>query len=142
MKQKLKSKKLQRRGGLRANDCDYGRAYFLLQERWVLFVLHHLRGGALSFNELNRRVPGSNPTTLSQRLSLLEEAGLVAREVHSTMPPKTSYDLTEAGHALEPILDSIAQWSALLSLRRVHHARRDTRDIAFVVSTKESHSAS
>jgi DNA-binding HxlR family transcriptional regulator len=112
MEPKLKSKKLQRRGGLRANDCDYGRAYFLLQERWVLFVVHHLRGGALSFNELNRRVPGSNPTTLSQRLSLLEEAGLVAREVHSTMPPKTSYDLTEAGHALGPILDSIAQWSA------------------------------
>lgn len=105
-------KKLQQRGGLRANGCDYGRAYHLLQERWVLFILHHLRGEALGFNELSRRVPRCNPTTLSQRLSLLEEAGLVAREVHSAMPPKTSYELTEAGRAIEPILDAIAGWSA------------------------------
>ncbi len=112
METKLTGKKLRQRGGLRANECDYGRAFHLLQERWVMFILHHLRGGALGFNELRRRVPGCNPTTLSQRLLLLEEAGLVAREVQSAMPPRTSYELTEAGQALQPLLNGMAQWSA------------------------------
>jgi DNA-binding HxlR family transcriptional regulator len=101
-----------RRAQLEEIKCQYGRAFALLQEKWVLFTLHYLTEGAMGFNELSRCGKGINPTTLSQTLSLLEAAGLVTREVHSTIPPKTSYELTEAGRALKPILEAIGEWSA------------------------------
>jgi DNA-binding HxlR family transcriptional regulator len=100
-----------RRAVLQETKCEFGRAFYLLQEKWVLFTLHHLLEGSLGFNELSRCEPRVNPTTLSQCLGLLEAAGLVKREVHSTIPPKTSYELTEAGRALKPILKAIGQWS-------------------------------
>jgi len=36
--------------------------------------------------------------------------GLVCKTVQSTMPPRTSYELTEAGRALAPIIVAIAAW--------------------------------
>ena len=100
-----------RRAQLGETDCRYGRAFFLLQEKWVLFTLYNLSKGAMGFNELSRCGTGINPTTLSQTLRLLEVAGLVTRQVHSTIPPKTSYQLTEAGQALKPILEAMGEWS-------------------------------
>lgn len=88
------------------------RGALLLQEKWVLLIVDRLLHGPIGFNELNRKAPGVNATTLSQRLDLLEQAGLVVKTIHSTMPPRTSYELTEAGRALQPVLAAIEAWSA------------------------------
>lgn len=82
----------------------------LLQEKWVLMIVHHLLDGSLSFCDLMRK-GNVNTTTLTQRLNLLEMNRVLDKTVHSTMPPRTSYALTEAGLALKPILNSIAEWS-------------------------------
>ena len=37
---------------------------------------------------------------------------MLTKTIHSTMPPRTSYALTEAGQALRPVLDAVAAWSA------------------------------
>ena len=88
------------------------RSMFVLQEKWVLFVLWELlQQGSLGFNELTRRSP-VNPTTLAQRLDLLEREGLVVRTVHSAIPPKTSYALSEKGLALRPVFEAIDHWAA------------------------------
>ncbi len=86
------------------------RGALLLQEKWVLMIVYSLGGGAVGFSELMRR-GGINTTTLTQRLNLLEQAGVLVRTVHSTMPPRTSYELTEAGQALRPVLEAITEWS-------------------------------
>ncbi|MBS1724340.1 MAG: helix-turn-helix transcriptional regulator [Armatimonadetes bacterium] len=83
----------------------------LLQEKWLLLIIDSLMEGPIGFNELSRKAQGLNSATLAQRLSLLEEVGIVTKTVHSTMPPKTSYQLTEAGCAIEAILRSIECWS-------------------------------
>jgi DNA-binding HxlR family transcriptional regulator len=49
----------------------------LLGRRWALRILWELRDGPLAFNELQRRCDRMSPSTLSQRLSELAEAGLV-----------------------------------------------------------------
>jgi DNA-binding HxlR family transcriptional regulator len=85
-------------------------AFSVLQEKWVLFILYELTQGPIGFNEMTRRGP-INTTTLSQRLDLLEQEGIVTRTVHSTIPPKTSYQLTEKGWALKPILETIRRWA-------------------------------
>src|SRR5438105_420373 len=68
----------------------------LLQEKWLLLIVHRLLHGPVGFNELSRQAQGVNATTLAQRLCQLEQAGLAVKTVHSTMPPRTSYELTDA----------------------------------------------
>jgi DNA-binding HxlR family transcriptional regulator len=93
-------------------SAELVRAILLVQEKWVLFILHSLRKGAAGFNCLARQARGVNSATLSQRLTLLEELGLVTKTVQSTMPPRTSYELTESGLALAPVFAELEKWSA------------------------------
>jgi DNA-binding HxlR family transcriptional regulator len=86
------------------------RGALLLQEKWVLLIVHSLLAGPIGFSELMRR-GGVNTTTLTQRLNLLEHTGLLVKTIHSTMPPRTSYELTEAGRALKPVLEAITEWA-------------------------------
>ena len=87
----------------------------LLQERWVLAILAVLlraAGAGLGFAELRRRAGGVNPTTLTERLELLERERIVSRRVLSVMPARTEYRLTEAGEALRPTLEALETWAA------------------------------
>ena len=87
------------------------RGVLLLQEKWILFIIYSLMEGPLGFNELSRRARGVNTTTLSQRLELLEREGIVTKRIHSTIPPRTSYTLTEAGCGLKRVIEAIGSWS-------------------------------
>ena len=86
-------------------------AFGLLQEKWVLSIVYVLMRGPIGFNEVGRGAGAVNATTLTQRLSRLEQAGLVRKTVQSTMPPRTSYELTESGCALRPVIEALAAWS-------------------------------
>lgn len=90
---------------------DLVRGILLLQEKWVMLIVHKLMDGPIGFCELNRQAHGVNSTTLSQRLDLLEDAGLITKTIHSYMPPRTSYELTDSGRALKPVLNAIEKWS-------------------------------
>ncbi|HVY20889.1 MAG TPA: helix-turn-helix domain-containing protein [Bauldia sp.] len=83
----------------------------LLQEKWVLLIVHVLLHGPMGFNDMARNTGDVNSTTLAQRLARLEKAGLVKKTVQSVMPPKTSYELTEAGLALRPTVQEIEKWA-------------------------------
>ena len=65
-------------------------------------IVYVLLQGPNGFNEVSRGAGEVNASTLAQRLVHLEEAGLVRKTVQSTMPPRTSYELTAAGRALLP----------------------------------------
>jgi DNA-binding HxlR family transcriptional regulator len=91
--------------------CPAIAAIELLQEKWVLFIVRTLLGGAKGFNELRREVGGCNPSTLSERLETLEKHGIITKTVHSTMPPRTSYELTCSGFALQNVILEIDAWS-------------------------------
>ena len=65
--------------------------------RWGTLVLIALREGPARFNELRRRVSGVSEKMLAQSLHALERDGFVAREVHSTIPPRVEYSLTPLG---------------------------------------------
>jgi DNA-binding HxlR family transcriptional regulator len=94
-----------------AEFCPIHEAIQLLQEKWTLHIVRALLAGPLGFNELSRAVGGCNSATLKLRLDRLEGLGLVTRTVHSHMPPRTSYELTPGGEALQRVIDAIAAWS-------------------------------
>jgi DNA-binding HxlR family transcriptional regulator len=82
----------------------------VLQEKWTLHIIRALLEGPRGFNELSRAVGGCNPATLTQRLEHLEALGIVQKTVHSMMPPRTSYALTESGQALQEVIEAIDRW--------------------------------
>jgi len=88
----------------------------LLQEKWVLLIVRVLLSGPQGFNDMARNAGDVNSTTLAQRLARLEKAGLVVKTVQSVMPPKTSYELTQAGRDLKPVVEAIESWSVKYGL--------------------------
>ncbi|MGA8745352.1 MAG: helix-turn-helix domain-containing protein [Solirubrobacterales bacterium] len=72
----------------------------LLERRWMLAIIYACSTGAARFNEFRQSLPGVSPTTLSERLERLEEAGIVNRRTVPGRPPHTEYALTRHGKRL------------------------------------------
>jgi len=92
-------------------DETLTRAFDLLGKRWTGVMLATLRDSAVGFRVLSRAIPGISDSVLSDRLSELADAGLVARTVKEGPPVSVSYALTEAGEALLPALEQISRWA-------------------------------
>jgi DNA-binding HxlR family transcriptional regulator len=103
--------------------CPAVQAIALLQEKWVLYIIRTLLDGSKGFNEIRRDVGNCNPSTLSERLEMLEREGIVSKTIHSTMPPRTSYVLTCAGFELQTVILAIDSWS------RVHWKKDATPEL-------------
>ena len=95
-------------------DCDPGCAVeatvSLLEGKWKCVILYRLAGGTLRFNELRRAIPGVTQRMLINQLRELETDELVERLVHSQVPPRVDYSLSERGRSLVPVLVAIKEW--------------------------------
>lgn len=92
-------------------DAALTRAFTVLGKRWSGVVLGSLRPGPAGFRQLSRAIGGVSDSVLSDRLSELTKAGLIARTVDEGPPVTVSYGLTESGKALMPALEQISQWA-------------------------------
>ena len=92
-------------------DAALASAFGLLGKRWNGLVLGVLSNGPMGFAELRRSIGTITDSVLSDRLTELAGAGLVLRTVTDTRPPGVSYELTDAGQKLVPILDQLATWA-------------------------------
>ena len=91
--------------------CPAYDAIQVLQEKWGLHIIRTLLHGPRGFNELGREIGGCNPTTLTQRLVLLESMQLITKSVQSRLPPRCTYELTDAGRALDSVVLAIDDWA-------------------------------
>ena len=74
-------------------------------------MLGTLSDGPSGFRALARAVERISDSMLSERLSELTNAGLVARTVTEGPPLAVTYELTDAGRALLPALELISRWA-------------------------------
>ncbi len=92
--------------------CGTAHALELIGERWSLLVLRELMLGPRRFSELKTDLPGISANVLTQRLTELEERGLVRR---TRLPPPASvqvYEATQWGLEAEPIVQALGRWAA------------------------------
>lgn len=82
----------------------------LLSKRGILMVIRAMLGGSRRHSDILRAVPDLNAKTLSKRLRELEVHGIIDRIVHSDVPVRVEYVLTEKGSGLELILDDLERW--------------------------------
>jgi DNA-binding HxlR family transcriptional regulator len=83
----------------------------LIGRRWSGAIISVMLGGPRCFNELLAAVPGLSDRLLTERLRELESEGLVRRTVLPGPPVRVSYELTEAGQRLEPVIESLGRWA-------------------------------
>jgi DNA-binding HxlR family transcriptional regulator len=109
----VKSEKLTKAGRRLYDDaCGTAHGLELIGERWALLVLRELMLGARRFSELKADLPGISANVLTQRLTELEERGLVVKK---KLPPPASvqvYEATEWGLEAEPIVQVLGRWAA------------------------------
>ena len=83
----------------------------ILTGKWKVHILGTLLyAGKMRFMDLQREVGNIGAKMLSKELRDLEMNRLVTRTVVNTKPITVEYELTEFGKALEPAIESIAQW--------------------------------
>ena len=87
--------------------CPVAKAMEILDERWTLLVVRELLAGSTRFNELRRGNPRMSPALLSKRLTSLERAGLVRREM---VGAHASYSLTPSGEDLREVVMALGVW--------------------------------
>jgi DNA-binding HxlR family transcriptional regulator len=92
--------------------CGLAHALELLGERWAMLVLRELAYGPRRFSDLKRDLTGISANVLTQRLTELEERGVVRR---SKLPPPASvqvYEATKWGLEAIPVIASLGKWAA------------------------------
>ena len=81
----------------------------LLAGAWTAQILWYLRSGPRRFGDLRRDLARVSTKVLASRLRVMQEHGLIQREVLPGKPPQVEYALTPLSRELEPILDSMEQ---------------------------------
>jgi DNA-binding HxlR family transcriptional regulator len=94
----------------KAYHCEIEAAFAVVGGKWKAGIIWHIGTGRPRFNELRTPLEDISPRMLAKQLRELEEDGLVTRTMYSEIPPRVEYELTEAGRALIPILESIGRW--------------------------------
>ncbi len=97
-------------GNVENAGCPIARTVTLIGDRWTPLLVRDLAPGCRRFSELQRSLDGISPKTLSDRLRRLEDAGIVTRSCFAEMPPRVEYRLTDKGHALLSVIESMRQF--------------------------------
>lgn len=88
--------------------CPMDAILRLLMGPWTTYILWVLQDqGSLRFGVLKRAVPGISTRVLTERLRMLQTAGVIWREQTQTIPPAVTYGLTDRGEELRLVLDSL-----------------------------------
>ncbi len=91
--------------------CPIVHAINIIGQKWKIPILWNIaEHGVLHYNELKRLVAPITNTVLTRCLRELEDAGLVNRLNHNTIPPSVEYSLTERGKSLQPALNELSRW--------------------------------
>jgi DNA-binding HxlR family transcriptional regulator len=91
--------------------CPIARASEILAERWTLIIIRNLLAGCRTFSEVYDGAPGIPKDTLTNRLELLEQSGIIERK-RRPRGRGFLYDLTPRGLSLKVVCDAVGNWGA------------------------------
>ncbi len=91
-------------------DCPVAVALDIVGERWTLLIVKELLSGPARFTQILQQLHGIPSNLLIDRLSSLEEQGLVERVYYSERPPRALYQLTPPGRALRGVVEALRSW--------------------------------
>jgi DNA-binding HxlR family transcriptional regulator len=81
----------------------------VIAERWTPLIVRELLWGDKRFSDLHRGIPRISRNLLTQRLSSLQQAGIIERRAASNGRGH-EYCLTESGHELRKVIEALGTW--------------------------------
>ncbi len=92
-------------------ECPIANIQKIIHGKWAMVVIYQLSQGTIRFGELSRKIPQVTQANLTKELRMLEEYGLVHREVYREVPPKVEYSLTTIGQKFLPVIEALEKWA-------------------------------
>ena len=83
----------------------------LIGDKWTVMIVLTLTERPRRFNDIKRTIGGISQQMLARTLRALERDGMVARTVHSTIPPQVEYTLTSLGCSLAAPIRELGYWA-------------------------------
>lgn len=83
----------------------------IIGDRYSALLIRLMHDQPRRFKDFEKLVPGISPRTLSQRLAMLEETGIVDKTTCPSSPGRSHYELTQAGKDLDEVLHAMASWA-------------------------------
>ncbi len=93
------------------SGCPIASTLDIVGDRWTLVVLRDLLTGKKRFSQFLDSPEEIATNVLTDRLALLEQAGLVTKVPYQLRPKRFEYSLTEKGEALLPTLQEMCRWA-------------------------------
>ena len=116
----------------RKSDCPINFALEVFGDRWTFLIVRDLMfKGKHYYGEFLQMEEKIATNILADRLSLLEEAGIVSRTIDEAHNSKKIYKLTEKGIDMLPVLAEVILWSA-------KHDKQTAADVKFVRKAKKN----
>lgn len=85
----------------------------VVSKKWSICIISHLdKDRPYRYNELKSSLKDISPKSLSDTLKILEQEGLIQRDVYPETPPRVEYSLTDEGVELRDALMSLVEWVA------------------------------
>ena len=88
----------------------YELAAELICKRWTGLIIRVLMGGPKRFKEIKEQIPDMSDKMLTDRMKELESFGVLTRTVYPEMPVRIEYELTDKGHGMKDVIESIQAW--------------------------------
>ncbi len=86
-------------------------ALAIIGDKYSALLIRLMHEEPQRFKDFEQAIPDISPRTLSQRLVMLEEKGILEKKTCPTSPGRNHYELTQAGKDLDAVLHSMAEWS-------------------------------
>lgn len=93
-------------------NCPVASVQKIIRGKWTMVIVYFLCQKTLRFSELKRKMPQVTEANLTKELRMLEQYGLVHREIYREVPPRVEYSLTEIGRKFLPVLDALEAWAS------------------------------
>lgn len=92
-------------------NCPVASVQKIVRGKWTTIIVYFLSQGTLRFGELSRKLPQVTQANLTKELRMLEEYGMIHREVYKEVPPKVEYSLTNLGMKFLPVLEALGKFA-------------------------------
>jgi DNA-binding HxlR family transcriptional regulator len=112
MKLQKETDSAEKHGKWYSDACGTAFAMELVGERWSMLIIRELMLGGRRFSDLRASLPGISAKVLTERLTGLEQAGVLVKR---KLPPPAAtqvYELTEWGYLAEPAIQELGRWAA------------------------------
>jgi DNA-binding HxlR family transcriptional regulator len=90
--------------------CATAKAAHLIGDTHVVLIIRDLLTGPKCFKNLEESLEGVSTRTLTNKLKIMEKAGVIKRAYHKERPPRVEYSLTKKGLALRNVLRAMKKY--------------------------------